>query len=125
MAATWPDCRHRGEALTNGRRRCRHPRVIAIDGVTPATCQRCATGGVYCDQELNEPRAAPLSRRQTPCDYLGPIIEPRDARGNPCACPGKWLRRCEMHGACTIADVERPQVARCLDCADYTGEPGA
>jgi hypothetical protein len=59
---------------------------------------------------------------QRPCDYLGPILDQRNARGVTCRCPGKWLRRCELHGQCTLSDKSRSIVTRCTQCADYTAD---
>jgi hypothetical protein len=48
----------------------------------------------------------PEPARSLPCIHLGEVTE----RGN-CACPAKWLRRCGLHGVCTL-DV-------CKRCDDY------
>jgi hypothetical protein len=44
--------------------------------------------------------------RSLPCVYLGEVT---DRLG--CACPGRWLRKCAVHGSCTI-EV-------CKACPDY------
>ncbi len=48
----------------------------------------------------------PSVPRSLACVYLGDVI---DRRG--CPCPGKWLRRCGLHGTCTV-EV-------CKSCPDY------
>lgn len=50
--------------------------------------------------------ASPHPGRALPCIYLGPVL---DRLG--CPCPGKWVRRCELHQRCTI------EVCKC--CPDY------
>ena len=44
--------------------------------------------------------------RSLPCLYLGEVV---DKLG--CPCPGKWVRKCGIHGACTITG--------CKSCPDY------
>ncbi|OWK45745.1 hypothetical protein [Fimbriiglobus ruber] len=61
--------------------------------------------------------AAPAKRRD--CIHLGSILDHTDGRGTRCGCQGKWLRACDVHGTCVKAD-DRPNVARCDRCPDYT-----
>lgn len=51
------------------------------------------------------PPPAPAPR-SLPCVYLGEIL---DRLG--CACPGRWVRGCGLHGSCTLE--------RCKACPDY------
>jgi hypothetical protein len=44
--------------------------------------------------------------RSLPCIHLGAVL---DRAG--CPCPARWLRRCGVHGSCTI-EV-------CKSCPDY------
>jgi len=126
MTTDWPTCRHRGEALGGAAHRCRHPRLHAPGGVTLAVCRQCAAGGVFCDESSPASSEQPgFSQRTQPCDYLGSIIDRRNARGDRCRCPGKWLRRCEVHGVCTLSDAQRTGVPRCTRCAEYTVEGAA
>jgi hypothetical protein len=56
---------------------------------------------------------APLVTRQRslPCLYLGEVV---DRLG--CPCPGRWLRRCGLHGTTTIE--------QCKTCSDYQEDEG-
>lgn len=47
------------------------------------------------------------SPRGLPCAYLGEVT---DKRG--CNCPGRWKRKCALHGEITIGD-------NCGTCGDY------
>jgi hypothetical protein len=53
------------------------------------------------------PAIAPA--RSLPCVHLGTVL---DRRG--CPCPGRWLRKCGLHGTCTVET--------CKTCADYEGQ---
>jgi hypothetical protein len=46
------------------------------------------------------------SPRSLPCVHLGAVL---DRAG--CPCPARWLRRCGVHGTCTIET--------CKTCGDY------
>jgi hypothetical protein len=48
----------------------------------------------------------PAPPRSLPCAHLGVVID-----RNGCPCPGKWLRKCGVHGTCTV-EV-------CKTCPDY------
>ncbi len=88
-----------------------HPGREARPGSwTPGQCRVCWLW-------LNEPAfrmaweddaTAPLlgPPRHLPCVYLGEVV---DRLG--CPCPGKWLRGCALHGACTLEGCKR--------CPDY------
>lgn len=62
-----------------------------------------------CESAFPVPPAAPTRRRNLPCLYLGEVL---DRLG--CPCPGRWLRACAIHSACTI-EV-------CKSCPDYDPE---
>jgi hypothetical protein len=52
------------------------------------------------------PGPAPPPARPLPCVYLGAVV---DRLG--CPCPARWVRRCEVHGTCTVR--------QCQACPDY------
>jgi hypothetical protein len=75
---------------------------------SPATCRLCwlyEHDAGY--RALWDAAVAPA--RSLPCVYLGAVI---DNRG--CPCPARWLRRCGLHGTCTLET--------CKGCADYQEE---
>lgn len=74
------------------------------------------------------------ARQHIDCRHLGPIIDRLD-----CACPRRWIRACELHGQCTIAEIcpddekyailsdvlnrlKLPGVTACAKCVDYAAE---
>jgi hypothetical protein len=80
--------------------------------LSPATCHLCRlyeTVPAYRELWGGPPLAGPprpLEPRSLPCLFLGEVL---DKLG--CACPGRWLRACAVHGRCTL------QV--CKVCPDY------
>jgi hypothetical protein len=75
---------------------------------SPATCRLCwlyEHDGAYRALWDGAPPPPP-GARSLPCIYLGDVID----RGG-CPCPGKWRRRCALHGACTVET--------CKTCPDY------
>jgi hypothetical protein len=53
---------------------------------------------------MAQPSSSPT--RGLPCIYLGDIV---DKLG--CACPGRWVRKCDVHQTCTLQ--------QCKSCPDY------
>jgi hypothetical protein len=61
------------------------------------------------DNQADQAGHPPQPNRGLPCIYLGTV---EDRLG--CPCPGKWVRKCDLHGRCTLET--------CKTCRDY--EPG-
>jgi hypothetical protein len=76
----------------------------------PYTPEQCRLCWLYANDPAyralwGEDRTA---ERSLPCVFLGAVID------RNCPCPGRWLRRCAVHGSCCIED--------CKTCNDYQGE---
>jgi hypothetical protein len=89
-----------------------HPGREAREG--PYTSEQCRVCWLYRNdrtfrEHWNDTGAVgPLESpaRALPCLYLGAVLDRLD-----CPCPGKWVRRCELHQHCTL-EV-------CKACPDY------
>jgi hypothetical protein len=72
----------------------------------PATCRLCWLYEHDAAYRALWDGSPPSPSRSLPCVHLGAVI---DTRG--CPCPGRWLRRCGLHGSCTLETCKR--------CDDY------
>lgn len=73
------------------------PLELADDG-------RILASAGYSLEQLGAAGAAP--ERREPCLFLGVVLDKLES-----SCPARWLRRCEVHGTCTLN--------QCKTCEDY------
>lgn len=69
-------------------------------------------------ESVTKPQPVPKNHKGE-CCYLGPIISRMNVLNRPCQCPKKWLRKCEIHGECTLNEADRDGVAVCVQCDDF------
>jgi hypothetical protein len=79
----------------------------AGESYAPPYCRLCwlyTHDAAY--RKLWEAGSLPQPNRGLPCIFLGPVLDRLS-----CPCPGKWVRRCDLHQRCTIET--------CKTCPDY------
>lgn len=76
----------------------------------PCHCNRCRLCWLYqYDADYRnfwDASDTPVPPRSAPCIFLGEVIDKLN-----CPCPNRWVRKCEIHQTCTIA--------QCKVCEDY------
>jgi hypothetical protein len=107
-ALAFPPCRHRGEEISPGVRRCHSPKLAGLKLVEPEVCADC-----YCRDHDTPPGPPPEPVHLVPCVHLGPET------GERVPAPGRSPAADLAVHECSHPGHDRTTTAACGHCKDY------